>query len=110
MRAPSPVRMAEGPRSLARSVGARLFGIEVRIHFSWLIISLLIAWSLATGAFPRLHAGLPPASYWSMAAAVVIGLAVSIVLHELAHSLVGRAFGMSVQRITPRWCSQAKSN
>jgi len=100
MRAPSPVRMAEGPRSLARPVGARLFGIEVSIHFSWLIISLLIAWSLATGAFPRLHAGLPPASYWSMAAAVVIGLAVSIVLHELAHSLVGRAFGMSVQRIT----------
>ncbi len=100
MRAPSPVRIAHGSRSLARPVGARLFGVEISIHFSWLIIALLIAWSLATGAFPRLHAGLPPASYWSMAAVVVIGLAASIILHELAHTLVGRAYGMSVHRIT----------
>ncbi|MDO9586986.1 MAG: site-2 protease family protein [Brevundimonas sp.] len=100
MTAPPPVRIVRRSRSLARPVRVRLFGVEVSIHFTWLIISVLIAWSLATGAFPRLHAGLPPASYWSMAAGVVIGLAASIILHELAHTLVGRAFGMSVHRIT----------
>lgn len=95
-----PVRIANGPRGIGRPLGARLFGVEISIHLSWLIISLLIAWSLATGAFPQLHAGLPAASYWIMAATVVLGLAASIILHELAHTLVGRAFGMSVHRIT----------
>lgn len=100
MPVPSPVRIANGPRSIGRPLGGRLFGVEISIHLSWLIISLLIAWSLATGALPQLHAGLPAASYWIMAATVVVGLAASIILHELAHTLVGRAFGMSVQRIT----------
>jgi len=78
----------------------RLLGVEINVHASWVLVALLIAWSLAAGAFPALYKGLPASDYWLMAVVAVIGLAVSIVLHELAHTLVGRAFGMSVDRIT----------
>ncbi|TAJ69839.1 MAG: site-2 protease family protein [Phenylobacterium sp.] len=77
-----------------------LFGVQIRIHVSWVIVALFIAWSLASGSLPMLFAGLPAGSYWSMAGIIVIGLAASIVLHELAHALVGRAMGISVDRIT----------
>lgn len=77
-----------------------LFGIQIRIHMSWVIMALFIAWSLASGALPVLFKGLPAGAYWTMAGIIVIGLAVSIVLHEFAHALVGRALGMSVNRIT----------
>lgn len=78
----------------------RLLGVEINIHVSWVLFALLIAWSLASGAFPALYEGLPTSGYWVMAVIAVIGLAVSIILHEMAHTLVGRAFGMSVDRIT----------
>lgn len=78
----------------------RLFGVEVRINPSWLVMALLIAWSLATGAFPQIYKGLSAGSYWLMALIVVVGLGLSILLHEMAHTLVGRAFGIRVGRIT----------
>lgn len=89
---PEPRRAEAGPFSL--------FGVKIRIHASWLIIALFIAWSLASGALPMLYEGLPAGSYWAMAAMIVVGIAVSIILHELAHTLVGRAMGISVNRIT----------
>ena len=77
-----------------------LFGVPIRVHASWLVLAVLIAWSLAAGAFPGLYKGLGPSAYWAMAVLVVLGLAVSVVLHELAHSLVARLFGVPVDRIT----------
>jgi Zn-dependent protease len=78
----------------------RLLGVDIRLDGSWIIFALLIAWSLAIGVFPRLHAGLPAFSYWGMAAATVAGVAASIVLHELGHTLAGRLFGVRVRSIT----------
>lgn len=83
-----------------RPVALSLFGVQIRVHASWVIMALFIAWSLASGSLPMLYAGLPAGSYWAMAAIIVVGLAASIVLHELAHTLVGRAMGISVSRIT----------
>ena len=64
------------------------------------MIAALIAWSLAQGTFPELYAGLETQSYWAMALAAVVGLGISIVIHELAHSLVGARFGTPVSSIT----------
>jgi hypothetical protein len=33
----------------------RIFGIDIYIHFSWLIIIVLMTWSLAIGWFPMLY-------------------------------------------------------
>lgn len=86
---------------MKRSIAAfKLLGVSVRIDASWIFIALLFAWSLASGDFPQLYGGLPASTYWAMALFAVAGLAVSIVLHELAHTLVGRALGVPISGIT----------
>lgn len=75
-------------------------GFDVKVDVSWLFMALLIAWSLASGFFPALYGGLPAAVYWWMGAAGVIGLFISLVFHELCHSLVARRYGLSIRGIT----------
>lgn len=77
-----------------------ILGFKIKINVSWLFLALLIAWSLAKGFFPELYEGLPPATYWWMALAGLIGLFFSIVFHELAHSLVARRYGLPMTGIT----------
>jgi len=78
----------------------KLFGFEVKIDFSWLILGLLITWSLAQGLFPHYYKNLPSSTYWLMGIAGALGLLLSIVFHELWHSLVARMFGLSMKGIT----------
>lgn len=77
-----------------------LFGFDVKIDASWLLLAALISWTLAEGVFPELTPGLAAAAYWWMAAAVTIGLLLSIVFHETAHSLVARRCGIAIRGIT----------
>lgn len=77
-----------------------LFGFGVAIDLTWLILAVLITWSLAAGLFPALYPDLGQATYWWMGVVGAIGLLASIVVHELAHSLVGRVYGMPITGIT----------
>lgn len=76
-----------------------LRGIRVQIDASWLLLAVLIAWSLAVGYFPFVAPGLAPGTYWSMAMVGLVGLAASIVIHEFAHALVARNQAMPVHSI-----------
>jgi Zn-dependent protease/predicted transcriptional regulator len=78
----------------------RLMGFEVHIDASWLILAALIAWSLAAGLFPSMYKGLSSATYWWMGIAGALSLFVSIIFHELCHSLVARRFGLQMKGIT----------
>jgi Zn-dependent protease/predicted transcriptional regulator len=78
----------------------RLFGFTVRIDVSWLVIAVLIVWSLAKGLFPSYYKGLPKETYWWMGVAGALGLFVSIVFHEFWHSLVARRRGLAMKGIT----------
>ncbi|UCH83358.1 MAG: site-2 protease family protein [Candidatus Latescibacterota bacterium] len=77
-----------------------LFGFKVGIDTSWVFLAVLVTWSLATGWFPGWYPRLPQLTYWIMGAAGAAGLFVSIVLHELAHSLVARRHGVVMRGIT----------
>jgi Zn-dependent protease len=77
-----------------------LFGFTVQLDASWLVLALLVTWSLATGVFPQYYPDLPSATYWSMGLVGMIGLVFSIVSHEASHSLVARAHGMQIKGIT----------
>jgi Zn-dependent protease/CBS domain-containing protein len=77
-----------------------LFGFEVKIDLSWIILAFLIAWSLAVGLFPVHYKDLPVQTYWFMGAAGALGLFLSIVFHEMCHSLVARRFGIPMKGIT----------
>ena len=78
----------------------RLMGFSVRADASWLIIVVLVTWSLATGVFPQLHEGLSRTTYWVMAVAGAVVLFLSIILHEMSHSIVARRFGIPMKGIT----------
>ena len=78
----------------------RLFGINVKLHYSWFIVFALITWALAANYFPSEY------PQWADITYVVIGLAtsllffISVLLHELAHSIVARRAGIPIQSIT----------
>jgi Zn-dependent protease len=78
----------------------RLFGFDVRVDASWLILAALLTWSLAMGVFPLYYRGLPLHEYWWMGAAGTLGLFGSIVVHELFHSLVARRHALPMKGIT----------
>jgi Zn-dependent protease len=78
----------------------RLFGFSVRLDLSWLFIAVLITWSLASGFFPSHYRGLSTQTYWVMGGVGAVGLFLSIVLHELCHSLVARRYGLPMKGIT----------
>jgi Zn-dependent protease/predicted transcriptional regulator len=78
----------------------KLFGFEVSLDMSWLIIFVLITWTLAEGAFPHYYKNLSTITYWLMGLAGALGLFLSIILHELSHSLVARKFDLPIKGIT----------
>ena len=78
----------------------KLLGFQVQLDVSWLIIAVLVTWTLAVGVFPHRFPGLTPATYWIMGAVGACGLFASIVFHEFAHSLVARQFGIEMSGIT----------
>lgn len=78
----------------------RLFGFEVAVDLTWLVLAVLVTWSLAVGLFPALYPDLGPTVYWSMGVLGMIGLLISIVVHELSHSLVAKRYGMPIKGIT----------
>jgi Zn-dependent protease/CBS domain-containing protein len=79
---------------------ARVIGIPIYLHFSWLIIFGLIVWTLSTGYFPAQYPDLPASSYWAKGLVASLLFFVSIVLHELGHAVVARRHGLRTRSIT----------
>ncbi len=77
----------------------RIFGIEIGLHYSWLIIAALIAFSL-TGHFRAVDPAWSPGLTWTVAIITAILFFACLIAHELAHSLVARAHNIPVKRIT----------
>ena len=75
-------------------------GIEIGVHYNWLLIFFLVAWSLAMGYFPQAYPGWTSLVYWTTGVIASILLFVSVLLHELAHSFVAQARGLPVRSIT----------
>jgi Zn-dependent protease/CBS domain-containing protein len=78
----------------------KLFGFEVKIDLSWIILAFLITWTLAKGLFPYYYKGFSSIIYWWMGIFGALGLFFSIIFHEMSHSLVARRFGLEMKGIT----------
>lgn len=74
--------------------------IEIKIHYSWFLILFLIVWSLASFYFPANYPGWSELAYWLSGGVAAVLLFISVLLHELAHSLVGRRKNIIVKSIT----------
>jgi Zn-dependent protease/CBS domain-containing protein len=78
----------------------RIAGIEIGIHYSWLLAFILFAWLFAEGFLPQASEGYNRGTYWIVGIVATLFLFLSVLLHELAHSLVGQARGIPVRSIT----------
>jgi Zn-dependent protease len=77
-----------------------LFGFDVHVDASWVLLAVLVAWTLATSVFPTVTPELSPATHWVMGIVASLGLFLSIIFHEMAHSLVARRYGIAIRGIT----------
>src|SRR5215475_14964311 len=77
----------------------RLFGVEIGLHYSWIIIALLIAFSLA-GRFQTMHPDWGDGVAWLTAIITAALFFASIIVHELAHAMVAKMRGLPVHSIT----------
>ncbi len=78
----------------------RISGIEIGIHYSWLLIFVLVATTLALGFFKQALSDPNPAISWAAGVIAALALFASVLVHELAHSLVAQARGIPVHSIT----------
>ncbi|MFL5774910.1 MAG: M50 family metallopeptidase [Chloroflexota bacterium] len=78
---------------------ARLFGIEIRIHFSWVFIVAIITATVG-GRLTSLQASADAPLAWGIGIAASLLFMVTVVVHELAHALVARRSGMAVESIS----------
>lgn len=80
----------------------RVFGIPIEVNLSWFIIFGLVAFSLASTVFPAMGEGTDAPTWLYALVGVVTALLffASILAHELCHSLVARAEGGKVEKIT----------
>ena len=78
----------------------RVLGFQIRIDNSWFILFALILWSFASSVFPVAAPGRSQAVYIAMGLAGTLLFFVSLVAHELSHSVVARLKGIPVAGIT----------
>jgi len=86
-----------------RPQGIDLFkvaGIQIAIDYSWIVVFLLVCWSLSAGYFPHEYPGYGWAQYLVVGVVATLLFFASVVTHELAHSLVANRLGQPVRRIT----------
>ena len=78
---------------------AKIKGIPIKLHFTLAIVFGLIAWTLAVNYMPLFYPGLPPSVYWTMGIFGAVILFISVLLHELSHSIVAKRYGYKVRQI-----------
>ncbi len=77
----------------------RIYGIEIGLHYSWLIIAVLISLSLSN-YFAEKHPDWNSNVIWAMAIFTALLFFIAIILHELSHALVARMNDLPVHSIT----------
>lgn len=92
--------MSPGPTGAPAMRLFRIFGIDLRADLSVLVIFALVLFSLGTGPLAAWHPAWSPGLRWGVATCLAVLFFLSLVAHEMAHSLTAKAFGIEVPRIT----------
>lgn len=77
---------------------ARLFGIEVRVGFGWVLVLAFIG-ALAVQEIQTIAPTIDDATAWSLGALVAAGFFVSSVAHDLVHAIVARRRGLPMPAV-----------
>jgi Zn-dependent protease len=98
-------RTARGAKVAERRGGGGLYlfrvaGIRIHVDRSWILIFLLVLWSLSFGYLPHAEPDRPALAYWVAGLAATLLFFCSILAHELAHSLTALRAGIPIPAIT----------
>lgn len=77
----------------------RVFGISVDASYSCFVLVGLLTWISAVSYYPSEFQDWSAVEYWCIGFLSAILLFVSVLIHELGHSVVAKSFGLSVPRI-----------
>jgi Zn-dependent protease len=77
----------------------RIFGIPIEVNVSWILVFLLLTYLLA-GQFEDVRPRWSAAQTWSVAVAAVVLFFLSVLAHELSHSVMAVSKGIPVRGIT----------
>ena len=77
----------------------RVFGIPIEVNISWVFVFLLLTFLLA-GEFEDARLGWPFAQRWLVAMLSVVLIFLSVLAHELSHSVMAKSKGIPVRGIT----------
>lgn len=78
---------------------ARIAGVDLYLHYSWLIIAALITFSLGAH-FRMTNPSWSATTIWSAAVITGILFFVGLIAHEMSHAMVARARGLGIHKIT----------
>ena len=78
----------------------KVLGIPIGVNYTWFIIFVMVTVSLATAYFPGRYGDWSRLAYWGVGMLTSVLFFASVLLHELAHSAVAKAWGIPVRSIT----------
>jgi Zn-dependent protease/predicted transcriptional regulator len=78
----------------------RMFGVEIRIDYSWFIILFLVVWTFSQVVFPAQFPALSAGVHLAMGLSAALFFFASLLAHELSHAFVAQAKGIAVEGIT----------
>jgi Zn-dependent protease len=78
----------------------RILGIPINLDYSWFLILALLTWMLAQSYFPQEFKNWSKLTYWLVGGITSIIFFLSILLHELGHSILAKKYKIKVKRIT----------
>ncbi len=74
--------------------------VDIYAHVSWLIVLVLLTWSLAVDWYPQNFAGWSGSLYWGIAFVSALLFLVCVLIHELMHAWVVKTCGLRMLRTT----------
>lgn len=77
----------------------RVKGIPIHLHYTLIIVFFLVTFTVSVYLMPNINPGLTTLEYWIMGIICAVILFVSVLLHELAHSIIALRYGIKVRQI-----------
>ena len=78
----------------------RIYGIPILLDYSWFIIFILIVYTVGFGLMPSSYPGLGWPDYLAIGILSSVLLFVSVLVHELAHSVLAKRNGLRIKQIS----------
>jgi Zn-dependent protease/CBS domain-containing protein len=78
----------------------KILGIPIGLDYSWFLVFGFLTWILAVQYYPLEFRNWPVLEYWLTGAVTAILLFVSVLLHELGHSVIAMRYKIKVKRIS----------